>query len=212
MLHAAYGPLPRRARTDPLDALVNTILSQNTSDVNSDRAFAALRAAFADWAAAAETAPRVIAECIRSGGLANVKSVRIIRVLQAIRAREGAVSLRRLRRMRTPAVMEYLLSLEGVGIKTACCVLLFALGRPVMPVDTHVFRVTRRLGWIGLDVPVDDVHTLLEPHIPPQLVLPLHLYLIEHGRHTCHPRNPACPTCCLAARCRARREGWASRA
>ncbi|MBN1270262.1 MAG: endonuclease III [Kiritimatiellae bacterium] len=204
-LATAYGPLPRIARKPPLDSLIETILSQNTSDVNSGRAFASLRRAFPRWDQVERAKPAAIARAIRQGGLAQVKSVVIKRALQAVRAREGRLSLECLRRMSNQEVRDYLLSLPGVGIKTASCVLLFSLGRAVFPVDTHVFRTTRRLGWLPERVKVDDATAYLDPRIPERLRFGLHIYLVWHGRRTCPAHNPRCAECPISRHCRAYR-------
>lgn len=207
-LAAAYGPLPDGLIRDPVDVLVNTILSQNTTDVTSDRAFAALRGAFPDWAEAIEADPARIEELIRVGGLAAIKARRIIRVLRDIREREGRISLDRLKAVPREQAESYLLGLDGVGIKTACCVMVFGLEKAVLPVDTHVYRVTRRLGWIGREVPIDDATARLEPVVPGELRLPLHLNLIRHGRRVCRAARPACADCAIRRYCVAVREGW----
>lgn len=208
-LARAYGPVPRLRRERPLDSLIGTILSQNTSDVNSDRSFRSLRRAFPSWELVEQARPADIARAIRVGGLSRVKSVVIRNVLRTLREREGRLTLCRLGSLTDDEAIEYLVSLPGVGIKTAACVLLFSLGRPVFPVDTHVFRTTRRLGWLDQGVRIEDATRRLQPLIPPRLRLPLHLYLVWHGRRTCRARNPRCPECPVVRYCKAVRTGRA---
>ncbi len=202
ILARAYGPLPRIPAGDPLGQLVQTILSQNTSDVNSDRAYRSLRRRFPTWEKVLRAPAAAIAASIRHGGLANTKAPRIKEVLRLIREREGRLSLARLSRMADPAALDYLTSLPGVGIKTAACVLLFALRRPVMPVDTHVDRVTRRLGWIGPRTRIEDAGALIARHTPARRMLELHVYLVWHGRRTCKALRPRCRECPLRRNCR----------
>ena len=201
-LARAYGPLPANRPADPVDELVATILSQNTSDVNSHRAFANLRRRFPRWEQVASARSAAIASAIRSGGLANIKAPRIQRVLNEVRRREGAITLKRLRTMPDREAIAYLTSLPGVGMKTAACVLLFSLGRPVMPVDTHVYRVTRRLGWIPEHTPVERAGFLLEPHIPARRMYGTHICLVWHGRRTCKAQRPRCGACAIRMHCR----------
>ncbi|HOW98057.1 MAG TPA: endonuclease III [Kiritimatiellia bacterium] len=201
-LTRAYGPPPRLRRLRPLDALVQTILSQNTSDTNSWRAYQELTRTFRSWPAVAAAPARSIERAIRSGGLARTKAPRIRLVLRLIREREGRLSLARLKRLSDPEARVWLTSLPGVGSKTAACVLLFALGRPVMPVDTHVERVCRRLGWVGAKLPVDQIGPVLERHVPARRMLAMHLQLVRHGRRTCRARKPACARCPLRSCCR----------
>ena len=146
-LARAYGR-PRRERRDPLDTLVETVLSQHTSDRNSGRAFASLKSAFPTWERAARAPQPALEDAIRVGGLARVKSVTIRRLLSEVRRREGGYDLHPLRRLRHAAARERLRDLPGVGPKTRACVLLFACGKPAFPVDTHVHRIVRRLGLV----------------------------------------------------------------
>jgi endonuclease-3 len=200
-LARAYGPLPPLQRLPPLDALIQTILSQNTSDVNSWRAFASLKKAFKNWSRVAEAPVIAIERTIRSGGLAHIKAPRIRRVLQIIRQREGRLSLAGLRGMTSPEAMAWLTGLPGVGAKTAACVLLFSMRRPVMPVDTHVERVTKRLGWVEARLPADRIGPLLERQVPARRMLAMHLYLVQHGRRTCRARRPLCTACPIRSLC-----------
>src|SRR6266508_1430660 len=146
-LRDRFGPLDPPHRLDPLEELVLTVLSQNTSDVNRDRAYTALRERFPTWEALAAASPAEVADAIRPGGLANTKAPRILSILREIRDREGDFDLSWMEGASDAGVRDYLTSLPGVGPKTAACVLAFSLGRPALPVDTHVFRVARRLGF-----------------------------------------------------------------
>ena len=201
LLTSAYGELPRRPRRDPLDELVLGVLSQNTSDTNSGRAFDRLKDVFPDWQSAlgAET-PR-IEEAIRPGGLAPTKAVRIKSLLAEIVDRRGSFDLRFLGDMPLSEARAWLESLPGVGPKTAAVTLLFSLDRPVLPVDTHVHRVALRLGLAPEKASAEQTQALLEPLLAPEEVYPFHMYLIQHGRRTCFARRPRCPVCVLQQRC-----------
>lgn len=201
-LSNAYGPLPRIGQGDPLGQLVETILSQNTTDRNSHRAYLSLRRKFATWPSVAAAPASAIAARIRQGGLANIKAPRIKNVLKIIREREGRLSLARLARMDNAEATAYLTSLPGVGIKTANCVLLFSLRRPVMPVDTHVDRVTRRLGWIDKRTSIEEAGAAMQRFVPPRLMLEVHVYLVWHGRRTCKAGRPLCAECVIRSRCK----------
>ena len=200
-LRAYYGnPEPRR--TDgPLAELILTILSQNTSDVNTDRAFAGLWGRFGSWAAIVAAPTPEIADAIRSGGLAEIKAPRIKGVLEAIQRDRGDLSLEFLADFSVNDARAYLTSLKGVGPKTAACVLLFALGMPALPVDTHVHRVSRRLGLIGPKVSAEAAHAILEAAIPPGQMYDAHMLLIRHGRVLCKALRPRCDPCPLTASC-----------
>jgi endonuclease-3 len=201
-LARAYGPLPRIGQANPLDQLVETILSQNTSDRNSHRAYLNLRRKFPTWLAVAEAPVSAIAVQIRQGGLANIKAPRIRNVLRMIREQEHRLSLACLSGMGDAEATAYLTSLPGVGIKTANCVLLFSLRRPVMPVDTHVNRVTRRLGWIDKSVSIERAGNHIQQFVPQKLMLAVHVYLVWHGRRTCKAGKPRCPECVIRRHCR----------
>ena len=200
LLAARYGR-PRRRAADPLDTLVETVLSQNTSDVNSGRAFAALKTAFPRWELLARAPATAIERAIRPGGLARTKSRRIKAVLAAVKERAGRHDLRVLRHL-TPAQADgWLLGLPGVGPKTRSCVLLFACGHPAFPVDTHVHRIVRRAGFIGATDSAGAAHALLLPAVPAGRHLDLHLNLIRLGRELCRPRAPRCPECPIRREC-----------
>jgi endonuclease-3 len=199
-LARVYGR-PRRRRGDPVDVLVETVLSQNTSDLNSGRAFRSLKAAFPSWPAVAGARPAAVENAIRTGGLARIKSRRIQALLAALRDREGGYDLRALRRLAPPAAAERLSGLPGVGPKTRACVLLFACGHPAFPVDTHVHRIVRRLGLVPPGAGAAQAQAVLEPEVPKGRALDLHLNLIRLGREVCRPRDPRCPSCALRRSC-----------
>lgn len=188
-------------RRSPVDALVATVLSQNTSDANSGRAFAQLKAHFPTWEQALAAPPRAIADAIRSGGLAEIKSRRIQAILRRIVEDRGRLDLSHLRRLPLEKARDYLISLPGIGKKTAAVVLLFSLGRPIFPVDTHVLRVSQRLGLIPPKTTMDRAHDLFAEMLSPEQMLPLHLGLIRHGREVCIAGRPRCGECALADLC-----------
>jgi endonuclease III len=198
-----YGVPPWEPDGDALGGLVATILSQHTSDVNSDRAYASLRQRFPTWEAVRDAPEEAVADAIRSGGLAQVKARSIQRTLRALTERDPTApfDLRWLDPDDITRARAQLTALPGVGMKTASCVLLFSLGRPAFPVDTHVWRVTRRLGLIGPAVSADAAHLALERLIPPDWRHTMHIDLIRHGRQICHAQRPECERCPLRARC-----------
>jgi endonuclease III len=200
-LRAYYGKPEPRSSDGPLAELVQTILSQNTSDVNTERAFASLWARFGAWQPILEAPTSEVADAIRSGGLAEIKAPRIQGVLAAIQQDRGELSLDFLATLPLDDARTYLTSLNGVGPKTAACVLLFALGMPALPVDTHVHRVSKRLGLIGEKVNAEAAHRLLESAIPPDQMFDAHMLLIRHGREICKALRPRCRTCPLEDRC-----------
>jgi len=202
-LAAIYGR-PRLRAYDPLDCLVETVLSQATSDRNSERAFLSLQAAFPSWSRVALAPPRAIERAIRSGGLARTKSRRIRELLRAVRAREGRLDLRALQRLPAAAAEARLAGLPGVGPKTRACVMLFALRKHAFPVDTHVHRLARRLGLVPARASAERAHALLAPAVPRGRALDLHLNLIRHGREVCRARHPRCEACALRAACPSR--------
>jgi endonuclease-3 len=193
---------PAHARAlPPLDSLVMTVLSQNTTDANSGRAFAQLREQFPTWEEVLQARPRRIAAAIRSGGLAETKSRRIKQILSHIEHDRGRLELGFLRRLPADRASQYLLSLPGVGRKTAAVVLLFSLGKAAFPVDTHVLRVSKRLGLIPPKTTMDRAHDLFAGFLKPEQMLDLHLGLIRHGRQVCTARRPRCAGCRLLDLC-----------
>jgi endonuclease-3 len=200
LLEKEYGiPLPDEE--DSVDLLVKTILSQNTSDANSLPAFARLKSAFPDYELLLRAPDNAIAHSIRRGGLAEIKARRIKAALNKIKEDNGKISLAHLSRMKKEQAMEYLLQVPGVGPKTASIVLLFAFGMPFMPVDTHVFRLSRRLGLVEEKANPEKAQKKLEEMVPLEKYAPFHLNLIQHGRQVCHARGPRHEKCCLQGCC-----------
>jgi endonuclease-3 len=185
----------------PLDELVLTILSQNTSDTNRDRAWASLRARFPAWDEVADARTADVVESIRVGGLAETKAPRIQHVLRSIRERHGSIDLGFLRRRSDGDVREFLGSLPGVGPKTVACVMAFSLRRPILPVDTHVHRIAIRLGLVPPKMGAGPAHEALEVLVHPDDRLPLHVALITHGRRVCTALRPRCEGCVLSDFC-----------
>jgi len=201
LLARRFGPLDPPRRWDPIEELVLTVLSQNTSDVNSGRAFAALRGRFPTWEELARARPAQVASAIRPGGLANIKAPRILAILRAIEERQGALDLDWMHEATDQEVQDYLLSLPGVGPKTAACVLAFSLGRPALPVDTHVHRVAGRLGLLPPGTSAAAAHAILAALIPPKLRVSIHVGMIRLGRVVCRPGRPLCEMCPLRNLC-----------
>ena len=201
LLEQEYGPRQWQPDRDPMDVLIGTVLSQNTSDTNSGRAFASLKASFDTWEDVASAPVEHIARLIKSGGLSQIKAARIKQVLEQIEKEQGRISLDLLRSKTMAEAESYLMRLPGVGHKTASCVLLFSLGKPSLPVDTHVFRVAKRLGLINSKISAEKAHSLLQEQIPPSKVYQFHIHMIEHGRRICHARQPCCNTCRLSGVC-----------
>jgi len=201
LLEQEYGPRRWQPDRNPIDVLIGTILSQNTSDANSGRAFASLKASFDSWEAVASAPAEHIAQVIKSGGLSQIKSVRIKQALEQIEKEQGRISLDSLKAKTMAEAEDYLMRLPGVGHKTARCVLLFSLGKPSLPVDTHVFRVAKRLGLIDSKTSIEKAHSLLQEQIPPSQVYQFHVHMIEHGRRICHARQPRCDRCILSDIC-----------
>lgn len=184
-----------------MGSLVGTILSQNTTDVNSRRAYASLRERFPDWGEMERAPARKIEAAIRGGGLARTKAARLKRLLAEIRRETGGHDLGFLRRMETGEIVDYLERFEGVGPKTAACVALFGLGRDIVPVDTHVHRVVGRLGVVGRPPGPEATFEALRGLTPEGRGLSLHVNLIRLGREVCRPGDPRCPECPVRSVC-----------
>ncbi len=196
-----YGFPEWRNPLPALDELVSTILSQNTNDVNRDRAFDALRARFPTWEAVRDADPEAVMDAIRPAGLANQKGPRIQAVLQAITAQRGMLDLSFLEDLSTEEAREWLLQFKGVGPKTAAIVLQFSLNKPAFPVDTHVHRLSGRIGLRPEKMNAEKAHDHLEALFPPETYYPAHLNLIRLGREICNARRPDCPACPLQDLC-----------
>jgi endonuclease-3 len=201
LLEQEYGFCQWQVDRDPIDALIGTILSQNTSDANSGRAFASLKASFHNWEAVASAPIEDIAWAIKCGGLSQIKAARIKQVLGQIEREQAHITLDFLKSKTITEAENYLMRLPGVGHKTASCVLLFSLGKPSLPVDTHVFRVAKRLGLIDSKVTIEKAPGLLRKQIRPSKVYQFHVHMIEHGRQICRARQPRCDKCVLRRIC-----------
>ncbi len=204
LLGEEYGPAEWVRRYDPASELVYTILSQHTSDVNSERAFKSLMRRFGSVEEVADAPVSAIEESIRMGGLAKSKAPRIKAVLQQIAEELGSFDLSFLAEMPLEESKAWLKRLPGIGPKTAAIILSFSLGLPAMPVDTHIFRVSKRLGLIGPKVNAEKAHDILEPMVSPPDVFAFHVYLIRHGRQVCKALRPRCDSCVLAWGCPSR--------
>ncbi len=202
LLGQEYGLPEWRVRGDPVAVLVQTILSQNTSDRNSEPAFRRLMGAFSGWEEMAGASEEEIARCIQSGGLGRVKARYIKQALTEIKRRHGSFDLGFLKEMPLEDARRWLMELPGVGMKTASCVLLFGLRMPALPVDTHVFRVATRLGLIEAGTSMERAHRALESMVAPEDVYCFHVLLITHGRRACGARLPYCTRCVLREVCR----------
>ncbi len=196
-----YGPLQWRPHTDPLSELVLTILSQNTSDTNRDRAFRALKGRFPAWEQVRDAPTHELAQVIKPAGLSNIKAPRIQQVLRQITEERGSLDLSFLMDMPVDEAKAWLSAFKGVGPKTAACVLMFACGKPVLPVDTHVYRVSKRLGLISARTSVEQAHQVLESMVEPDRRYAFHIYLIRHGRQVCRAQRPLCEICVVRRWC-----------
>jgi endonuclease-3 len=207
-LREVYGVPLMRPHGHPIAELILTVLSQSTNDRNRDVAYLRLRERFPSWRAVRDAAVAEVEEAIRPGGISKVKSARILAILRAITADPRdpphELSLDWLERAPLEQARDYLISLPGVGRKTAACVLLFAYGRREVPVDTHVSRVGTRLGLLTAGAPFARLHDEMLALTPPGQELELHVNLLRHGRRTCHARRPACDRCALARMCPSR--------
>lgn len=181
----------------PLDELIFTILSQNTNDVNRDRAYASLKNSFPTWEEVLEADEAEIAEAIAVGGLSRIKSARIKEILGWVKRELGRLSLDFLRDLPVEEATRLLSSLKGVGPKTVHCVLLFSCGQPAFPVDTHILRIAKRLKLIPPNASSEQAHRILGELVPPEKRYSFHINLIRHGRKTCKAQKPLCLSCPL---------------
>jgi len=198
---AEVQPPSRKVRRDPLDELVLTILSQSTSDANCYRGWEALLARYPDWEAVMAAPAGEVEETIRPAGLSKQKSGTIISTLKRLHDEHGIPTLDHLEALDDEEALEYLTGFKGVGVKTAACVLCFAMGRNVIPVDTHVHRIAIRLGLVPENASAVRTHEILNEIVPPELRYELHVLLIGHGRTVCLARRPRCDECVLSDRC-----------
>jgi endonuclease III len=200
-LEAAYGVPVNDSPYDPLSELILTILSQSTTDINSQRAFENLKRRFPDWESARRARASSIAAAIKSGGLANAKSMVIKNALNQIKKRRGSLDLSFLHTSPIEEAREFLTSLAGVGPKTAACVLLFACDRKIFPMDVHILRITKRIGLIPERFSDEQSHKKMEKLVPLNKHYSLHVNLIRHGRQICRPQKPKCDKCPLVEQC-----------
>jgi endonuclease-3 len=201
LLEKQYG-IPRRVgRGDPLDILIETILSQNTNDQNRDKAYQRLKIRFPHWEDVLETRIKSIVSAIRPGGLAEQKARRILEILRWIKEREGRLSLSFLTKMDSEEIKKTIGALKGIGPKTLHCLLLFGLGREAFPVDTHILRIGKRVGFIPEPTNAEKAHEWMAPLIPKKKSLSLHLHLIRFGRSVCKAKSPQCHNCFLSDEC-----------
>ena len=200
-LLTAFGEPIWRNPLPAIDELVSTILSHNTNDINRDRAFESLRAQFPTWEAVRDAKEEDVVNAIRPAGLANQKGPRIQQVLKSITEERGSLDLQFLADMPIEDARNWLTKFNGVGPKTAAIVLCFSLGRPAFPVDTHVYRVTGRLGLRPEKITVEQAHPYLESVFPPETYYAAHLNIIRLGREICNARKPNCPQCPVNTLC-----------
>ena len=201
ILSITYGHLEWRKSQSGMDELVSCILSQNTNDTNRDRAFSALKADYPAWEDVASAPPDDLIDTIRSAGLANQKGPRIQAALEQIKAERGAYNIDFLADMPVDEAKSWLTHINGIGPKTAAIVLCFAYNRPAFPVDTHVHRVGKRIGFLPGNISAEKAHPVMEAIAPPQDYYAFHIHLIQHGRAICHARNPECARCPLTEHC-----------
>ncbi len=200
-LLAQYGERGKPGGRDPIALLISTILSQNTNDTLRDRAFERLRARFPSWEEVRDAPVEEVEEAIRVAGLSRQKAYRIQWALKRITEERGTLDLSFLRQMEVEEAKRWLMSMNGVGPKTAAIILLFGLGMPAFPVDTHIFRVSKRLGLIPVKTTREKAHEILENLIPPEYYYSFHLNMIEHGRRVCTSHKPRCQECILNDLC-----------
>ncbi|MDE2858062.1 MAG: endonuclease III [Chloroflexota bacterium] len=200
-LTEVYGELDWSRNQDGMDELVSCILSQSTNDTNRDRAFERLKSSYESWHAVRFAEIGELTDIIRPAGLANQKAPRIQDVLATIHDKAGEYSIDFLDELSIEEAKDWLVSLKGIGPKTAAIVLCFAYGRPAFPVDTHIYRVSKRIGFIPEKLSANDAHPVMEAIVPADDYYQFHIQLIQHGRDTCHARKPACERCSITGHC-----------
>ena len=199
-LAIAYG-YPKPWKMPPIDSLIAVILSQNTSDINSFKAFDKLKKKYSSWEKILNAPEKEIAKTIKEGGLANIKAKRIKTVLLQIVEKTGKLDLQFLSNYSPKAAREYLMQFSGVGPKSAAVVVAFAFEKPAFPVDTHIFRVLKRIPLIPQNTSYEKAHELMEEICPDELKIPLHAEIIAHGRKICKAKNPICSNCVIREEC-----------
>lgn len=200
-LTEVYGELDWSRNQDGMDELISCILSQSTNDTNRDRGFAQLKERFPNWEAVRFAALDDLIDAVRPAGLANQKAPRIQAALAVIFEKAGEYSIDFLNDLPLAEAKAWLVSLKGIGPKTAAIVLCFAYGRPAFPVDTHIYRVCKRVGFLPEKLSADDAHPVMEAIAPPEDYYQFHIQVIQHGRDTCHARKPACERCPISGHC-----------
>lgn len=201
-LRELYGHPEWRQHLPPVDELVSTILSQNTSDTNRDRGFDQLKERFPTWEAVRDAPVDEIEEAIRPAGLAKQKAPRIKNALQLITEEHGEITLDFIEEMDIDEAKAWLTNLKGIGPKTAAIILCFAFDLPAFPVDTHVHRISKRLGFIDESTSANDAHPIMEAIVPREDYYAFHLNVIQHGREICKARSPKCEICPLTTNCK----------
>ena len=201
ILSDVYGELEWQPGQSPMDELISCILSQNTNDNNRDKAFDALKARYSSWQDVVDAPQDELIDIIRPAGLANQKGRSIQNALERIHEERGAYDIEFLRDMSIEDAKDWLINLKGIGPKTAAIVLCFGFGLPAFPVDTHVHRTSKRIGFIPDKISADKAHPAMEAIVPPEDYYAFHIYLIRHGRDTCNARKPLCNQCPLTQHC-----------
>ncbi len=193
---------PELGHSEPLDGLILTVLSQNTNDINRDRAYDNLKEHFPTWPDVITAGESKLEDAIRTAGLAHTKAGRIITILNRIHSDFGEYSIKALANHDREFIREYLRALPGVGAKTVACTLLFDFKIPAFPVDTHITRISRRTGIAPEKFSPEEISRMLEDVVPEDRFLGGHVNMIEHGRAVCHSQKPACMSCVLSEMCR----------
>jgi endonuclease III len=201
LLTQTYGPRPWKCWGRGVDVLVDTILSQNTSDANSTAGYRRLRRRFRSWNQVANAEPDQVEKCIRISGLSKLKAPRIQHILRQLKSDHGKIDLKFVNEMNEQQAYAYLTSFKGVGPKTAACTLLFAFGKAMFPVDTHIHRLAKRLDLISQNATAEQAQEILTPLIAREQRYAMHVLLIEHGRKTCRAVSPKCEQCVLLKLC-----------
>ena len=204
LLEVQYGKAIWKRRHEPLDELILTILSQHTSDINSERAFKMLMDEFGDMDTVLKAEIPEIEKAIKSAGLFRIKAARIKNVLNYIFNEIGSLNIEFLADLSMKDAKKWLTDIDGIGPKTAAIVLCFSFGMPAIPVDTHVYRLSKRLGLIGPKITADAAHDLLERIVDQNMIFQFHVYLINHGRNICKAVRPRCKSCVLSDKCPSR--------